>query len=66
MTENKLTEEEYESSCDVSLSPPRSGKWRANISYLGPIEGDETHSHAVDITEHLVDRDVVGSNPADP
>lgn len=33
---------------------------------LSPIEGDQTHTHTVDVPEHLVDGDVVGGDPADP
>jgi hypothetical protein len=36
------------------------------MSYLGPVEGDKTHSHAVDIPEHLVDWDIIWHDPCHP
>ena len=51
---------------NVGCSPPRDGKRRANVGYLTPVKGEDTHGHAVSDAEHLVDFDIFGSHPADP
>lgn len=58
--------EEHEAEGDVGLGPPGGGKRGPDVCNLGPIEGDERHAHAVLVSEHLVDGDIVRDNPADP
>ena len=36
------------------------------MTYLGPVEGDKTHSHAMDITKHLVDWNIIWRDPCNP
>jgi len=59
-------EEEHESSSDVCLSPPRTGKGTANVGDLSPVECNQAHAQSMLITEQLVDDDVFRRNPADP
>ena len=62
----KKPEEEYESREHVGFNPPGNNKGRTNERDLRPIKSDQAHAHSVDVTKHLVERDVVGCNPAYP
>jgi hypothetical protein len=62
----KEPEEEDETNENVGFSPPWSRKGRPDICNLSPIKCDQAHTHSVDVTKHLVDRDIVWSNPAHP
>ena len=62
----KDPEEEDKSSEHVGFNPPWSSEGRTNERNLSPIKGDHAHAHPVDVTEHLVDWNVVGCNPAYP
>ena len=59
-------EEPHEAGGDVRGRPPRGREGRADVRDLGPVEGDEGHAQAREVSEQLVDDEVVGRNPADP
>jgi len=59
-------EEERKPSDNIGFGPPRCGKRRSNIRNLCPVKGDETHAHSMNITKHLVQRDIVRGDPAYP
>ena len=61
-----LTVEEHHAKRNIGLSPPRRGKWRADVRDLRPVECDERHAETGDRAEELVDDDVVRYNPAYP
>lgn len=37
-----------------------------DCTYLRPIKRDKTHTHPVNIPEHLIEGNVVGCDPANP
>ena len=58
--------EKDEWEANVGCDPPRDGKRRYAIGDLAPVEGEDTHGHALPNPKQLVNLDIVGSNPADP
>jgi hypothetical protein len=51
---------------NVGSDPPRNGKRRHIAGDLAPVEGEDTHGHAMCNPKQLVDLKIVGSYPADP
>jgi hypothetical protein len=59
-------EKQHDSGADVGSSPPWDRKGWADVGKITPVEGEDTHGHAVRDAKHLVDLGIVGSDPADP
>ena len=58
--------EKHDSDTDVGCDPPRDGKGRSDVGDLTPIEGEETHGHAMGHAKQLVDSRIIGCYPAHP
>jgi hypothetical protein len=58
--------ENHDCKPNVGCSPRRSGKRRAHVRDLTPIEGENAHGHAVGDAGQLVNLGIVGDYPTNP